>query len=214
MNDTAPSRARRRADRVPGALWIVVGVALIAAGPIALALTLWIDSAASAAITTRFEAPGEVTVVIASPGEYALWQVLGPGEGPTLPEDWRLTMVEAARGREFGVEPQPGPVERTGMTERAEVARVRLTRPGPFTVVVEGTMPPIQYEFGPAVGPGLAGGGLAAPRLLSDAATGVRTLGVLVFGSLSVIGFVVGGSMIVRAIGVRRRARGGDQSQD
>ena len=211
--------APKSAGSPPGAHWYLVGVVLIVMGPIALAWSLHNGARAVTAANIRFTAPGETTVQLIEPGEYSLWRVLGEDEPAVIPEGFLATVIEPMRGAEFDLEPTAGRVERYGSTRRFEIARASIPAPGPYEIAVAGVPAPSVFEFGPSVGPGAAGGGLVAPRFAQDIGAGALTLSTILFGSLSVIGFLAGVVVLVGVWVARDRGRSGsrpdaDQSQD
>jgi len=208
MPASHPTRSR------PGAHWYLIGIVLVVTGPIALAWALWAGSDAIGVVNHRFRAPGDATVQIATPGSYSIWRGVTDERSLVIPEDIRITIIEPMLGAEHDLEPVLGPTERIGSRQRFEIARTTLGRPGPYAIVIGGGFPEGEFEFGPSIGPGIAGGGLVTPRLATGVGSGALTLGTLLFGSLSLIGFVAGAAIIVLVWIARDRSRPDAQGHD
>ena len=212
------SREQRNSDP-PGAQWYLIGAILIVMGPIALVWSLLAGSSALTAGNQQFTAPGGATVRTTAPGEFSLWRVLDENDSPAIPEGIRITITEPTLGSEYELEPIPGAAERVGGIQRVEIARTRLPNPGPIEVYVDGAFEASEYQFGPSTGPGLAGGGLVGPSIASNLSGSVYTIGTLLFGSLSIVGTILGVTVIV-AVWIARDRSGSDdapltdQSQD
>jgi len=203
-----------RLSQNPGAHWYLVGAVLIVMGPIALVWSLFAGASALTAGNQRFTAPGGATVRTSAPGEFSLWRVLEEGASPAIPDGIRITITEPTLGGEYELEPIPGVAERIGDIQRIEIARTSLPTPGPIEVYVEGHFDPGEFQFGPSTGPGLAGGGLVGPSIASNLSGGIYSVGTLLFGSLSIVGMILGVTVIVVVWVARDRSGRMDDEPD
>lgn len=219
MPEQTTSNQAAEPKRPPGAHWYLVAVVLMVMGPIALYWSLSRGAEAIASSVIRFASADSASVRITQPGAYSLWRILDEDDEPFIEETFVATIIEPTRGAHFELEPIAGVIEGVGDSRRFEIARTSIRERGPYIIEVAGAGATSSFEFGPSSGPGPAGGGLAVSRMASNLGAGALTLSALLFGSLSVIGFLIGAVILVVVWVARDRvasphAAPADQSQD
>jgi uncharacterized membrane protein len=140
--------------RVPGLGWYALAGAVFLAGLALAAVLVWRFVAAFEP-ATRFLAPGEAQVSIATPGNYVLWhehRTLYQGRAfnlpPTMPDGARYRVV-GPDARPVAVEPQSGMTSEGSEGRSVSVANFQAALSGVYSVSVEGAVEPRVMAVGP-----------------------------------------------------------------